>query len=159
MTSQQCTICHQLYKDATSLHKHIEHVHKGRSILCGLCGAIIRHSGNWQRHVNTTHDSIPIDNCPYTVFYEEKRLQRQSREGNTPTLTCKKCGETFADKHQKFHHFEEVHRKRRFQCGTCHTFVNSFVFLPEHERKHKEETVFYAVFGKDKSRKSQGKVR
>ena len=141
-----CAICSSTFRNQFALRDHVEHLHEGRSYLCNICGEIIRNLKQMKLH-QATH----CETSQYVIFIDDKQTRYFPVTTGSYKFSrhCKKCKGCFADFQsviEMMHHFEEIHRKRRFRCNTCNTNIIRHTDLPSHAATHKGDTVFTAEY-------------
>ena len=83
----KCNICEKTFSIASSLKKHIKHVHNKINIKCGICDKNFSSEQYLNVHINRIHVS------------------------NLPKVNCDICGKSFKNKLYLKQHIARVHQK------------------------------------------------
>ena len=134
-----CEFCQKTFPSKTSTQKHVEYVHKGRSYLCTICGEVMRGLSKRLRHQR----SHCADHSFFVTFYDDKQKRYPCAFLDSNDFKqCDACLGQFSSRNEKWHHFEEVHRKRKFRCLCCLERINSHLKLSTHVANHQENVIF-----------------
>ena len=135
----RCETCLKTCHNQAAKRNHVEDVHRGRHFLCHVCGIMIR--GVYMSKLHKKQH--PPNTCHFSIFYE---AQKDKISWSIRSNFCDVCKEEFPDRHKKRHHVDDVHRGRYFTCNICQETINSYLFLPKHEKKHMTKISFKVSF-------------
>ena len=95
---------------------HVEDVHKGRVFSCSDCNDLLGGYNKKSDHKRTT-----CPNSNFVAIYIQKgaRLGKRIRDAK-----CRVCKKTFKNAVENRHHFDEIHRERKFRCNSCENVIH-----------------------------------
>ena len=127
----KCPHCPKKLSSGQRLRGHIDTDHKCKRFLCDACFKVFPSWSECLRHSRLPHTNQHCRQGSYTAFYDCDGDKRQIFTGPFKK-ECPCCEITFDDVVSKSHHYNEVHRKRRFKCDSCDETFASYRQLGPH---------------------------
>ncbi|XP_055619758.1 PR domain zinc finger protein 5-like [Toxorhynchites rutilus septentrionalis] len=135
-----CTMCEEMFRTESELHKHIAKVHLIRfSFDCPECGLGFKQKLLLTQHL-LTHSVERNFNCDQCgmAFKTSNHLRRHIRTVHTEIrYTCEHCHMSYGRRDKLRMHMERVHDiQTYFVCDICCTSFESDDKLQEHKNRH-----------------------
>ena len=134
-----CNFCPKQFDQPGTRDHHVEDKHKGRNYLCHDCGFIKRGNSNLNSHISKCGSQR------FTILYENP--QHQISLYDTSFKNCQLCPAQFTNLVAKRHHFDEIHRQRKFICQLCEARMISYQDVLKHNEDHQGNACFRVEYG------------
>ncbi len=141
MDTEACSVCGKLFKDTTSMKRHML-THSGeRPFACTLCDKTFTRKLNLQNHIacHTNEKPYKCDQCgmSYAIKYNFQR--HVALHDNPKPFACDMCDKRYSQKQDMEFHKRKFHlgEQPKLKCGFCDRTFYRRDQLDRHEKyKH-----------------------
>ncbi|XP_055624727.1 transcription factor grauzone-like [Toxorhynchites rutilus septentrionalis] len=153
----ECTICHKVLANASTLKIHMVNMHSGDSKhsghskhICDTCGQEFRTKLGMERHIKqhmgiNTIERVQCHICSKWVNGKPnlKIHVKTVHSEENQTVTCNVCNQIYPNSRALSRHKSRVHVEEKFECEFCGKKFKRSIFLKEHRASHTGESLYF----------------
>ncbi|KAK5621293.1 hypothetical protein CRENBAI_010539 [Crenichthys baileyi] len=142
-----CDVCSKSFPRAAALKRHKQIHSKGKPGTCEICGVTFSENQLLLEHLKTHKDQSEGDDLRVDDNSETFK-QKVNTDGNSASLCCRVCGDSFYSRGFLRKHAETHSSDSKCVCGVCGKQLDSPDSLQTHLQSHRETGGTCSICGK-----------